>query len=117
MSLIPGTLPLLGPNLEMQLGVFTEAELRKAILKMPRGKATKIGDIPIECFKAFAEEGPGALQWMTDFCNSCWNKKELASEWVLAKVALIYKKNDPSHSENYRPISLRVLLTSCLRRP
>ena len=73
---------------------------------MNNGKATKTNDIPIECFKALAEEGDEHLEWLLRFCNECWVCKTVPEDWSTASVALLFKKGAPRLCENYRPICL-----------
>ena len=99
-------LPVLRNTLPVEVGPFTNSELRKAINSLKDGKATKGGDIPCECFKAFLEEPGPALQWIFDLCDRSWDTKEVLGEGSTAPAALIYKKGDPAECDNYRPISL-----------
>lgn len=97
--------PLRSP-LNVQHGRFSHVELRKAIQKLRSGKAFKGDDVPIECLKAFANEAGPSFQWLLDFCNDCWEKKEVPEDWACASVCMIFKKGDPSDCENYRPICI-----------
>ena len=108
-TLIPDSKQALNNTLPINCEPFTLTELRKAIAKMGSGKATVDKDVPIECFKALAQEGDCYLQWLLSFCNDCWLNKSVPSEWSTASVALIYKKGDPSSCDNYRPICLLVI--------
>ena len=105
-TLVPDTRPALHEALNVDCQPFALNELRKAIAKMSSGKATVDKDIPVECFKALAQEGDQYLQWLLSICNECWLTKAVPSEWSTASVALIYKKGDPSSCDNYRPICL-----------
>ena len=104
-TLIPGSDPALHPLLPVDVSPFSDRELRKALQRMRSGKAAKPDDIPAEMLKALADE-PGQLDWLLDFCNECWAQKHLPDDWLVAMVALIYKKGDPAICDNYRPICL-----------
>jgi hypothetical protein len=48
--------PALRAPFDVRMDHITDAELRKAIQKRKSCRACKEGDVPIECFKALAEE-------------------------------------------------------------
>jgi len=83
---------------------FTHVELRKAIRRLKSGKATQESDIPIEFFKALADSPGPALDCILDLCNDCLQEREVPESWLLARVAMVFKKGDPALCENYRPI-------------
>ena len=41
-----------------------------------------------------------------DLCNRCWAHGPVPNDWLLARVAMIFKKGDPATCGNYRPICL-----------
>ena len=105
-TLVPDTNVELHPPLDVNTGPFTDAELRKTLKKLHKGKASKPNDIPVEVFQAMAEE-PGQLHWLLDICNDVWEQKTLPEEWSTADVRLLFKKGDPANCDNYRPLSLQ----------
>ena len=62
-------------------GPFTIRELRKAIRKIKGGRAVKEGDIPIECFKALAQEPDEVLAPILEIFNDCLSSQNLPTEW------------------------------------
>ena len=57
--------------LPVREGLFTHRELRKAVRGLRSGRATRDGDISVECFKALAS-GPGTmLHDLLDFFDDC----------------------------------------------
>ena len=78
-------------------------ELIWAIAKLKYDKAPGPDGIPIECFKAMAEE---QLQFYLDLFNDWLEGSEIPPEVTQAQVILLYKKGDKTNLENYRPISL-----------
>ena len=105
-SLQPDPPPIIHPNLPVAESLFTVVELRKAITKLKSGKSIRDGDIPIECFKALAYAPGERLSGFLDLCNTCWAHGHVPNDWLLSRVAMIFKKGDPSNCQNYRPICL-----------
>ncbi|CAK0803732.1 unnamed protein product [Prorocentrum cordatum] len=105
-TLTPGADNSLFPWLDMDVGPFTEPELREVIAKMRCGKACKPDDIPAEVSKALAEE-LGQLDWVLDMCNEAWEHKDIPEDWASSRVRLLYKKSDPARYDNYQPLSLQ----------
>jgi len=105
-TLVPDTLPPIFPPLPALEGLFTHKELRKAIFSLASGKATRKGDAPIEAFKAIATASGKAMQDFLDLCNDCLGQGQVPEDWLLARVALIFKKGDCGDCNNYRPICL-----------
>jgi len=109
-TLVPDTEPALREILPVCMDPFTQVELRKAIQKAKDGKSCKEDDIPVEFFKALAQEPGEALQPFLELCNRCWNEQSIPTDWSTAAVSVIYKKGNPADCGNYRPICL---LTVC----
>ena len=106
MTLLPDLPKNIFPSLLVEEAPFTHVELRKTITRLASGKATRKDDVPIECFKAFANAAGGALQDLLDLFNTCWVSGSVPKDWLTARVAMIFKKGDPANCANYRPISL-----------
>jgi len=105
-TLVPGADAELFPPLATEEDPFNHIELRKAILGLKSGKATRAGDIPIEFLKALAAEAGPSLQCFLDLCNDCICMQEFPTEWLTSRVVMIFKKGDPGICDNYRPISV-----------
>ena len=93
------SLPILETN-------FTHSELRKAINNMASGKSVCEGDVPIEVYKILAKGGGNYIEPLLSLMNECLQCETLPKEWLMARVAMIFKKGDPALMENYRPICL-----------
>ena len=92
--------------LGVNTGLFNHKELRKAIFGLSSGKSVRMGDSPIEAFKAMASEPGPTFDAFLDLCNKCLAHQCVPKDWLLSRVALIFKKGDPSDCNNYRPICL-----------
>ena len=70
----------------------------------------------------------GVLPWMlkcagdplrvalTSLLNNVWDSGHIPTAWRKATISLLYKKDDPTHPANYRPISLLCLAGKTLTR-
>ena len=105
-TLIPDTLPPLFPNLNVNESLFSQVEARKAIHRLASGKSIREDDVPIECFKALADEPGPAFQKFVDLLSHCYAHHHLPADWLRARVAVIFKKGNPASCDNYRPICL-----------
>lgn len=105
-TLVPGSEPPLHQPLPVREGPFSQGELQLAIRSLKSGKATRNGDICIEIFKAMSVEAGPALQEFLDLFNECLSSRSFPDEWLLSRVVMIFKKNDPALPDNYRPISV-----------
>ena len=105
-TLIPNISPAVFPPLPVNEGLFQHAELRKAIFALASGKSVRDDDAPIEAFKAMALEAGPAFDAFLDLCNNCLVHQRVPKDWLLSRVALIFKKGDPANCNNYRPICL-----------
>ena len=90
---------------------------------MKTERAAGIDELLPEYFKALAVEERG-MKLIKQLLDLCWREKALPAAWKISRVKLIFKKGDPSHCENYRPISLlcigykllAMLLLECLKK-
>ena len=69
-------------------GHSTHAEFRSAIKNLPSGKATRDGDIPVECFKALVERPGAALKPLLDLFNECMDHQAVSREWLAARIVM-----------------------------
>ena len=88
----------------MNEGLFTHAEVRIAIRKLASGKTSRGDDPPIECYKALQNEPGEQFAQLVDVFNHCFAHHVIPGDWLRARVAMIFKKGDPSLCQNYRPI-------------
>jgi len=80
-------------------------ELQVVLRKLKADKARGPDGLPPEYFKAILHNRD-AMRELLDFCNLCWESKQVPQDWHMAKVTEIFKKGDPALCSNYRPISL-----------
>ena len=87
---------------------ITIEELCIAVKKFKLGKAAGPDEHPIEYWRAVLEQDRSSIAstWLLDYCNAVWCRRRVPDSWHIQKVALIYKKGDPSDCGNYRPICL-----------
>ena len=85
---------------------ITLEELFAAAKMLKRKRAPGLDSVPAEFWKAILTPGSCAVAWALRFCNLCWDQKKVPRAWHEAKVAMLFKKGDPSECDNYRPISL-----------
>ena len=102
-TLIPNR-PALYPELTVKITSVEREEVIRAAKKMKSGKASGADGIPIEFWKFLCKDDI-LLEWMTRFFQHVWTSKKVPSDWYLAQVCALYKKNDPALPSNYRPIS------------
>ena len=94
------------PPLRITETNFTHMELRKAKKDMASGKSVCEGDVPIEVYKILASAVGTYLGEVLGLMNECLHNESLPTDWLTARVAMIFKKGDPARLENYRPICL-----------
>ena len=98
--------PPLFEMLPVELADITEDEVIYAGRKLKRNRACGLDGVPAEFWKAITQRGSTSLQWAVEFCRLCWSNKQVPNSWHESRVALIFKKGDPSDCGNYRPITL-----------
>ena len=96
----------LGPDLAVDDGQISEAEVAAAGRLLNQRRASGRDDIPPEFWKAVTVEGSDACQWAVALCQKCWDEGAVPDAWHEALVVMIFKKGDTALCENYRPISL-----------
>ena len=95
--------PLIREQIPVRFASFSQAELCQAIRSLASGKSFREGDVPIECYKAIADEGGFAFCLLLDICNQCLTETKFPADWMLARVAMLFKKGEPALCKNYRP--------------
>ena len=83
--------------------VITKKEVQKAITRMQAKKAVGTDELPNECYK---HGGDVLVTYLTSVFNACFRLKFSPVEWQNSQTILLYKKGDPCHIKNYRPITL-----------
>ena len=79
-------------------------EVREALKKMGRNKATGPDGIPIEVWKCLGEVG---IEWLTTLFNKIWQTQRMPQEWRESTLVHLYKnKGDIQNCSNYRGIKL-----------
>ncbi|XP_074337110.1 uncharacterized protein LOC141674288 [Apium graveolens] len=83
---------------------MSRAEVKGALHKMGRGKATGSDQIPIEVWLCLGDEGE---QWLMRLFDNILRTSDIPQEWRLNMVVPIYKnKGDAQDCSNYRGIKL-----------
>jgi len=79
-------------------------ELRLAICSLANKKSCGTDDIPAEIFKTIRTK----IEYdLLRICNNIYTKGlRMPNEWGIGAVVYIFKKGDPQHCNNYRPICL-----------
>nr|XP_043618810.1 uncharacterized protein LOC122590696 [Erigeron canadensis] len=83
---------------------ISQEEVRLALKKMGRNKATGPDQIPIEVWRCLGDVG---ISLLTSLFNKIWTSAKMPEEWRLSEVIPIYKnKGDVQSCRNYRGIKL-----------
>ena len=93
--------------------VTTEDEIRKKNSKLDGSKATPVCDIPAEMLKSTTDFHVSLLTKIIDSSigNGCF-----PDELKAAEVRSIFKKNDDSDKENYKPVSVSPHVSKIIER-
>nr|XP_009622318.1 uncharacterized protein LOC104113751 [Nicotiana tomentosiformis] len=79
-------------------------EVKGAMWKMSRGKASRPDEIPVEFWK---EVGRAGLEWITRLFDIIFRGKEMTGEWQWSLMIPLYKnKGDIQDCNNYRGIKM-----------
>ena len=78
------------------------------LLKLDVKKATGLDNTSAKILK-IAE--PALVTHMTAICNQSIKHKTFPSQWKKARVVPLHKKNRSENPDNYRPISVLLLLS------
>jgi hypothetical protein len=90
-----------------------ENEVRKFISKLDIKKAVGYDYISPKIIKLSCEH---ICPVITQLVNHCLQKHVFPHDLKLAEVSAIYKKNDKLNKENYRPISILVILSKVFEK-
>ena len=81
----------------------TQEELQKEIKQLDTKKATVENDIPT---KMLIETSDIVSNYLTRICNDSKTEQIFPESLKRAEIIPIYKKEDRTNKENYRPVSL-----------
>ena len=98
-------IPPLGPLLPTCAGTITADELKCAVGKLKTKRAAI--QMPAELLKTllYADAITDDC-WLLKLMQMCWDTKTTPTAWHISQVIPVYKKGNPAHCDNYRPISL-----------
>lgn len=77
---------MLGSELPVKQEDFSEAEVKEAVIKLRKKRASGPDDVPAEYWQAVADTMDG-LSCLTRLCNQCWNEEGLPQEWETWRIA------------------------------
>jgi len=101
---LPQRPPLYGPA-GLPLTPFTPTELRKVAKRLKKGKAFGTDGLPNEYLRLLLGVNEGFCL-VLDLMNDCWSENRVPGEWMLGRIAAIFKHGNTAVAENYRPISV-----------
>jgi len=99
------------PNLSSM--TLTEEEVKRELDGVDITKAPGPDGIPTRILKDCAEN---LLTPLTYLFNLSLNSATVPQEWKRANVVPVFKKGDPTQTNNYRPISLLPIISKILER-
>ena len=82
---------------------ITEGEIRRAIVRLKRGKAAGVCGIQGEMLEA---GGDTIVRWLHIIFNVVWETGKAPEDWQKAVIVAIHKKGSKKLCKNYRGISL-----------
>ena len=102
-----------GPELAINTGTISKAEIREALKSLKNGKAAGPDNIPAEAIKA---GGDISVSILHEFLNEVWNEEELPEDWTTGYLVKLAKKGDLSYCDNWRGIMLLSIASKVLCR-
>jgi len=108
---IPDTDITQDPNLSSL--TFTDEEVLTELKGVDTSKAPGPDGIPTTILKDCAE---ALTRPLTQLFNMSLDKSSVPKEWKRANVVPVFKKGDPTQTNNYRPISLLPIVSKILER-
>jgi len=82
---------------------FTAEEVRQALGATPNRKAPGDDHLPAELLKM---SGPAGVAALCDLFNAILVAERTPSTWRKGTITSLYKRDDPTDCDNYRPITL-----------
>merc|ERR1719354_365218 len=90
------------PNdLEINIDIPNEAEVRKAIESLKPNKAPGIDLINAEIIKAEIES---STKYLTDLFHAIWREETIPEDWCKGVITKLPKKGDLSNCDNWRGV-------------
>nr|XP_009799838.1 PREDICTED: uncharacterized protein LOC104245841 [Nicotiana sylvestris] len=79
-------------------------EVKEAMHKMSRGRATGPNEIPVKFWKSVGRAG---LEWLNELFNVIFRTKKMPEEWIRSTMVPLYKnKGDIQSCNNYQGIKV-----------
>ena len=93
-----------GPNVDLTLSdlTLTVSQVLDVLANLDASKATGPNEIPARIVKETAHEIAPSLCEL--FLNRSLRLGSVPTDWKLANVVPVFKKDSKEHAENYRPI-------------
>ena len=104
-----------GPNVDLTLSdlTLTVSQVLDVLANLDASKATGPDEIPARILKETAHEIASSL---CELFNKSLRLGPVPTDWKLANVIPVFKKDSKKHAENYRPISLLCLVSKVMER-
>ena len=108
-------IPPIVPTIDQNLSdiTITEDEVQKAMSSLDSAKAPGPDGLPTYILKTCAAS---LVTNVTKLFNKSLMTSKVPNEWKRANVVPIFKKGDPSLTNNYRPVSLLPVISKILER-
>ena len=92
-----------GEQLNVEIGLITEEEIKKAIERLENNKSPGTDQIPAEILK---HSGPILNKKLTNLCNLCWIEQQVPTDWKRGIIVKLPKKGNLSCCGNWRGVTL-----------
>ena len=102
-----------GPNVDLTLSdlTLTVTQVLDVLANLDASKATGPDEIPARILKETAHEIAPSL---CELFNKSLRLGSVPTDWKLANVVPVFKKDSKEHAKNYRPISLLCLVSKVM---
>ena len=104
-----------GPNVDLMLSdlTLTVTHVLDVLANLDASKATGPDEIPARILKETAHEIAPSL---CELFKKSLRLGSIPTDWKLANLVPVFKKDSKEHAENYRPISLLCLVSKVMER-